>query len=137
MYRNILVPISFDGSRDAEGAIAVARKLANEGGAITLLHVIENVPSFALASLPSGYLMHRRKEAEAELAAMAADLPNGSSVVITGHSGRSILDWAADKGVDCIVIASHRPGLEDLLLGSTATHVVRHAQCSVHVVRSG
>ncbi len=135
MYKNILVPISFESNRDMAGAIDVARTLADANGEITLLHVIESIPSFALSSLPPGYLIHRRQEAEAELDAMAADLPNAASVVVTGHAGRTVLDWAADKGVDCIVMASHRPGLDNLILGSTATHVVRHTKCAVHVIR--
>ncbi|VAV92958.1 Universal stress family protein RD1_4076 [hydrothermal vent metagenome] len=135
MYKNILVPISFDNDRDAAGAIDVAKMLADTDGIITLLHVIENVPSFVLTSLPSGLLAKRRQEAQAELDAMAANLPNGASIVTSGHSGRTVLDWAADKDVDCIVIASHRPGMRDLLLGSTATQVVRHATCAVHVIR--
>ncbi len=135
MYRNILIPISFDNDRDAAGAIDVARVLAEPGGTITLLHVIEDIPSFAMSSLSAGYLVDRRKEAQADLDRMAADLPNGASIVTSGHSGRTILDCAAERGADCIVIASHRPGLQDLLLGSTATHVVRHATCAVHVVR--
>jgi nucleotide-binding universal stress UspA family protein len=56
-------------------------------------------------------------------------------VVIEGHSGRSILDHAAENDVDCIIIASHRPGMQDYFLGSTAAQVVRHATCAVHVVR--
>ena len=55
--------------------------------------------------------------------------------MIEGHSGRSILDWAEENGPDLIIIASHRPGMQDLLLGSTASQVVRHARCAVHVVR--
>ena len=37
---------------------------------------------------------------------------------------------------DCIVIGSHKPGLIDYLLGSTAARVVRHAPCAVHVLRN-
>jgi len=37
--------------------------------------------------------------------------------------------------VDLIVIASHRPGLKDYFLGSTAGRVVRHSPCAVHVIR--
>jgi universal stress protein F len=33
------------------------------------------------------------------------------------------------------VIASHRPGIQDYFLGSTASRVVRHANCTVHVMR--
>jgi nucleotide-binding universal stress UspA family protein len=66
---------------------------------------------------------------------MAESLPGGQAVLVEGHSGRTILDWADKHGVDCIIIASHRPGMQDLLLGSTATTVVRHARCAVHVIR--
>ncbi|WP_170501927.1 universal stress protein, partial [Ruegeria atlantica] len=38
-------------------------------------------------------------------------------------------------GIDCIVLASHKPGMKDFFLGSTAALVVRHARCSVHVLR--
>jgi nucleotide-binding universal stress UspA family protein len=34
-----------------------------------------------------------------------------------------------------IVLASHRPELKDYLLGPNAARVVRHAKCSVLVVR--
>lgn len=58
-----------------------------------------------------------------------------SGVVVEGHSGRTILDYAEETGSDLIVIASHRPGMGDMLMGSTATQVVRHAKCAVHVLR--
>jgi nucleotide-binding universal stress UspA family protein len=35
-----------------------------------------------------------------------------------------------------IVMASHRPELKDYLLGPNAARVVRHAECSVLVVRN-
>jgi len=135
MYKNILVPVSLEDDRDVEGAIKVARKLVSEGGKINLLHVVEHVPGYAITYLSLEYLTERRKAVAAELESMAANIPNGSSDVVTGHSGRTILDWAFKHDSDCIVIASHRPGMQDMLLGSTATQVVRHANCAVHVVR--
>ena len=135
MYKNILVPVSLDDGRDIKSAIKVARVLAGKDGKITLLHVVEHIPGYAITYLSPEYLTERRKAVVAELETMAADIPNGSGEVTTGHSGRTILDWAFKHDVDCIVIASHRPGMQDLLLGSTAAQVVRHANCSVHVVR--
>jgi nucleotide-binding universal stress UspA family protein len=135
MYKHILVPVSLDDDRDVERAIKVARKLAGKDGKITLLHVVEHIPGYAITYLSPEYLAERRKAVVAELKAMAANIPNGDSDVVTGHAGRTILDWAFKNNVDCIVIASHRPGMQDMLLGSTATQVVRHATCSVHVVR--
>ena len=55
--------------------------------------------------------------------------------VVTGHAARTILDFAERIEADCIVIASHDPGIQDYFLGSTAARVVRHAHCAVHVVR--
>ena len=135
MYSNILVPISFDEDRDATGAIKVARTLADAGATITLIHVMEQLPTYAITYMPTDYITESRNAIQTELQAMAEDVPGGKALLVEGHSGRTILDWADKHGVDCIVIASHRPGMQDLLLGSTATTVVRHARCAVHVLR--
>lgn len=135
MYANILVPVSFDRDRDASGAIAVARTLCKENGKITLIHVMESIPGYAISYMPSDYVAESRMAIETELAKMGAELTDASSVVVEGHSGRTILEWAETNQIDCIVIASHRPGMQDLLLGSTAAQVVRHAKCAVHVLR--
>lgn len=135
MYHNILVPISFDPDRDISGPMKLARMLCTEGGSVTLLHVVEQIPSYAISYMPQDYLIQTRKALQSELDSLAASLPNAKGLVIEGHSGRSILDWADANNPDLIIIASHRPGMQDLLLGSTATQVVRHASCAVHVVR--
>ncbi|MBC7163627.1 MAG: universal stress protein [Roseovarius sp.] len=135
MYKHVLVPISFEAERDSAGALAVARLLAGDKGHISLLHVIEQVPAYVISYLPENYQSEARKAIEADLAKTAGDLPDASAHVVEGHAARTILDWAESHEPDCIVIASHRPGMQDLLLGSTAAKVVRHAQCAVHVIR--
>lgn len=135
MYKNLLVPVSFDADRDSAGAIEIAKTLMADGGRITLIHVMEEIPSYAISYMPKDYLNTSREAVKAELDAMAAEVPGSLGVLVEGHSGRTILDWAGDNNVDCIVIASHRPGMQDLFLGSTAAQVVRHAPCAVHVVR--
>ena len=135
MYDNILVPISFDEDRDSRGAIAVAKALVGTGGKITLMHVMEQIPGYAISYMPTDYITESRKAILNELEAMTTGMENGQAVLIEGHSGRTIVEWADKHGVDCIIIASHRPGMQDFLLGSTATTVVRHARCAVHVIR--
>lgn len=135
MYSNILVPIALDNEDGrAAHAIKVAKSLVADGGQITLLHVVESVPSYAISYISNEILTATRTGIETEMERLASDI-GATSVVIDGHSGRSILDYAEEAQSDLIVIASHRPGMQTLLLGSTATHVVRHAQCSVHVLR--
>lgn len=135
MYSNILVPIALD---DDDGrvakAIAVAKQLADNGARLTLLHVMEAVPSYAISYIASDVLADTRKGVVTEMNRLAAEA-GAKAEVIDGHSGRSILDYAEEHGSDLIVIASHRPGMQSFLLGSTAARVVRHAQCAVHVLR--
>jgi nucleotide-binding universal stress UspA family protein len=134
MYRNILVPIALDHQRDVASALAVARRLAGEEGTVTALTVVESVPAYILAEFPEG---HAERSRDAAAKALKAEVGGTDvrTVAVTGHSARSILDYAEAHEVDCIVIASHRPGLQDFFLGSTAARVVRHASCAVHVVR--
>ncbi len=135
MYKHILVPISFDEEKKADHALDVAQRLSAEGAQITLLHVMEEIPSYAISYMPQDYLAESRKAITTDLQGRAATVSGGHAVVIDGHSGRTILDWAEANHVDLIVLASHRPGLQDYFLGGTAAQVVRHAHCSVHVVR--
>lgn len=141
MYENILVPVVFGDGPDGAGedritaAVDIARGLAKPGARITLLHVIEDIPPYVINYLPQTYLDESRKAIAATLTNRAAEIPGGVGVVVTGHSGRTILDWAEANSCDLIVVASHRPGMQDLLIGSTAAHIVRHAQCAVHVLR--
>ncbi len=135
MYHNILVPISFDSDRDTTGTLKLAQLLATPEAKITLLHVVEHIPGYAISYMPADYLREARQAIQSQLNDMATGLPNATGIVIEGHSGRSILDWAEANSPDLIIIASHRPGMQDLLLGSTAAQVVRHAACAVHVVR--
>lgn len=135
MYHNVLVPISFDPERDITGPLKVARLLSAPGAKVTLLHVIEQVPAYAISYVPADFMEDTRQALQAELDGLAQTLPNAEGVLVEGHSGRTILDWAEEHRPDLIILASHRPGMQDILLGSTATHVVRNARCAVHVVR--
>lgn len=135
MYSNILVPVAMDHGRNTKHALEIAQALAGEGAKITALHVMEEIPSYVAQYLPEGQAEHNLKELEAHLKAEFGGVAGLDYKVISGHAGHSIVEYAADHGIDCIVIASHRPGLQDFFLGSTAARVVRHAPCAVHVSR--
>mgnify|MGYP001818089262 CR=1 FL=1 len=135
MYKNILVAVAMDHSTENGKAFEVARLLADEGAKVTALHIVEEIPAFVANEIPADVLSNRRKEAETALKAEIGGLPNVKAVAVIGHAGRTIVDHAEQANVDCIIISSHRPGLQDYFLGSTAHRVVRHAKCAVHVVR--
>ncbi|MDW4498560.1 universal stress protein [Sulfitobacter sp. D35] len=135
MYNNILVPVVLDHSRNVEAAIDVARQLSDEGATVTLLHVVETIPDYVSEYLPPDVIRKRHEEMEADLAALTKTLDGAKAAVVQGRAGHEITSHADTHGCDCIVIASHAPELADILLGSTANYVVRHAKCAVHVLR--
>ena len=57
------------------------------------------------------------------------------TVVLKGAAHRQIVKLAKERNVDVIVMESANPKVQDYLLGTTASHVVTHAKCSVYVVR--
>lgn len=56
-------------------------------------------------------------------------------LVRKGAVHRQIVKLAHERKVDVIVMESSNPKVQDYLLGTTASHVVTHAECSVYVVR--
>ncbi len=136
MYRHLLVPVAFDTDHKPEAALDVARRLAAPGAQVTVMHVMEEAPPYALTYIPPDVTESLKEALRDEMGRMAAGFENGRAVLTEGHAGRTLLGWAEENGVDCIVIASHQPGLEDrLFLGSTASWVVGRAPCAVHVLR--
>jgi nucleotide-binding universal stress UspA family protein len=62
----------------------------------------------------------------------------GDVEVIDGLPDSAIPAHAEKLGAELVVVGTHgRTGLARLALGSVAEHVVRSADCSVLVVRSG
>ncbi|WP_299150764.1 universal stress protein [uncultured Tateyamaria sp.] len=135
MYKNILIPVAFEEERDVAGAMEVAARLSGPDAHTTFLHVMEQLPVYAAEYMPADMLAGTRSRAKERLSDLADKVPGGRMAVIDGPTGRSITEWASDNSADLIVIPSHRPVFSDILLGSTAAWVVRHAQCAVHVIR--
>ena len=138
--KKILVPVDFspaslDGLRYALG---LARPF---GARLTALHVIE--PLGPMARLEVDVDAHERKLREGvklrlEKLHLEVDEPAGAfdTLFREGTSYHEIVGMAQRGDFDLIIMASlGRSGLVDMLLGSTAERVVRHAPCPVLVVR--
>ena len=64
--------------------------------------------------------------------------PHAELVVEIGVPAEQLLRLAKERGVDVVVTATHgRSELADLIMGSTAEKLIRHAPCPVFVVRPG
>lgn len=141
MYRDILLPVDLAQPETQQKALETGIEYARVFG--SLLHVVTVVPDFGLSIVGSFFPKDQEKQAleharQALHAYTAERVPEGLPVQhIVGH-GRvyeEILRYARELDVDLIVMASHHPALQDYLLGPNAARVVRHADCSVLVVR--
>ena len=140
-FKSIIVPIDF--SEPSITALDYALALAMEfGSQIHLVHVLEFPAVFNSTANPSYATWDReaRKSATARLAELVDEkvdeLISANSELRFGRAYKAICETALEQKADLIVIGTHGfTGLKHLLLGSTAERVIRHAPCSVLVVR--
>ena len=139
MYSSILVPVDLDEPSSWEKAVPAALALGRCFNAkIAFVYV---VPESLLAleaqwsSLSLRQIFDRNHTRLMKLADDWAEGVEAEKHVTSGSIYRGILEIAEQTGVDLIVLSSHRPQMKDYLLGANASRVVRHARCSVMVVR--
>lgn len=136
MYKTILVPIDLADSEKGKAMIKIARMMGDKDARIILITVIEIVPAYVAAQVPREILDKTGENAAEELKAIAKAAGIKPDIEVrSGAAHNAILDQAEKLEADLILVGSHKPGLEDYLLGSTAARIVRHARCSVLVIR--
>ncbi len=136
MYKNIMVPIDLDMAEKGKVMLDKVKELTDEGGKVTVMYVVEDVPGLITAELPDELVPKAAQSARSNLVHMVKAAGLTADVQIrSGRPHHAIVSLADEIGADLILIASHGPVLQDYLLGSTAASVVRHAKCSVLVAR--
>jgi len=135
MYNTILVPVDFSHEDQSVESLKKAKKLVGDGG-IILLHVMDVIPAYMINQLPDDIETMKINHARSSLEELVKKAGVEARIEIRkGSSYHGILEYANDNDVNLIIINSHRPGIQDYLLGSTAAKVVRHAKCAVLVER--
>ncbi|MEQ8293076.1 MAG: universal stress protein [Roseovarius sp.] len=131
MHSRILVPIKLKHAPQSDELMAKAVSMARAGGAeIIALTVVPEIND-NLKVLPEDSLPDLQKFVEGQETSGVTI----KSVVRTGQPHRAIPRAAAEFKCDLIVMNSHNPRIRDYVIGSTAGHVVMHAECDVLVVR--
>ncbi|CQH64406.1 UspA domain protein (plasmid) [Halobacterium hubeiense] len=141
MPDNVLVAL--DGSPLAERALIYALETF-PNATITTIYVINPIDS--VIDVEAGGLpvaedwYDTAQERATEIHTTATDLAADHDIVLdtvteVGKPAREILDYAADNGIDQIVMGSHgRSGLDRTFLGSVAETVTRRAQIPVTII---
>lgn len=123
MYNTIIVTTDFSDEASTIQSLKKADNLS-DSGRIILLHVLEAVPYLVSQTRETMGQWIKKSGVEAEI-----------EVRHDGSSYHNIIESAKEHKADLILINSHKPTLQDYLLGSTSGKVVRHAKCSVLVDR--
>lgn len=141
MFKTILLPIDLGETSSWQKALPAALVHASgEGGSLNLLTVVPDFGESIVGTyFPPDFGERMMAQAKIDLEAFRAahvpsDVPS-KALVRSGTIYSEIIGAAEEMRADLIVMASHRPTLRDYLLGPNAAHVVRHAKCSVLVVR--
>ncbi len=139
MFKKVLVAVDLADPELTREAVKSAVAMVDDDGAIRLTHVRPMMPLMMLEYVPDGFDAERQSDSEKKLAEVSAAVTfpkeRVSTVVRQGGVYPEVIAEAEKWGADVIVAGSHRPAMSTYLLGSNASAIVRHAPCSVMVVR--
>jgi nucleotide-binding universal stress UspA family protein len=140
MFNNILLAIDLTEPSSWARSLPVALELCRAWSARLHVVTVATEVNVQVASFfPPDANERLRAQTAGELQAwVQKNMPAGvaaEAIVRQGRIHREILAAAEKAGADLIVMSSHKPAIRDVLLGANAAQVVRHAACSVMVVR--
>ena len=140
MFKKILVPIDLAEPELTKTAVEEAIALAKDSNAdLRLVNVQSLVPVAFIDYVPPNFDAQLRETTQQALddEVKRIDYPQNriSSAVRFGGVYSEVLAEATQWGADLIVLCSHRPSMATYLIGSNAKTIVRHAKCSVLVLR--
>jgi len=135
MYKKILIALALDQGHGKQ-AVKLARHLGSDDAEIVAVHVIDRVPGYSRMYTGDIDRDEIEKNAKASIMERIGDSGDIKPVVLEGHAGRTVTDYADEIGADCIICGAHHPSLSDFFLGSTAARIMQYANCSVHILRS-
>lgn len=141
MFKDVLLAVDLNDEGSWAKAMPVALDFIRASGGT--LHVMTVVPNFGMSIVGSFFPKGYEKDiCEKVLVALKefvkTHIPQEiktKRIVSEGTVYEEILNIADKVEIDMIVVSSGRDDLKDFLLGPNAARVVRHANCSVTVVR--
>lgn len=141
MFKNILLPIDLAEETSWRKPLDIAVDMCRKNDAV--LRVMTVIPDFGMSIVaqyfPKGYEKEAANKTLDQLKTFVEQhVPSDIKVkhaVGEGSIYETILQVARQTKADLIIMESLRPELKDYLLGPNAERVMRHAKCSVLVIR--
>lgn len=139
MYRNIAV--AFDGSDGSRRALDAALHMARADKQKLWMIFVEELPRYPGAPSETNEERDRADAIFEKLRQEVLDAGKKCGVEVTaekrvGHPAQGLVHYVKEAGVDLLVMGhTGHSKLWGTFMGTTADKVVRHATCSVLVVR--
>ena len=138
--------LAIDNSQCSESGVkAVLEQMRPEGSEVCILHAVKPlliIPLTYIGRVDSLAAAQQIKLKEGkELVELASQLLRKAGFTVytdveEGDPQAAIINYAARWHADLIVMGSHgKKGLDKALIGSVSETVLRHAHCSVEIVR--
>jgi nucleotide-binding universal stress UspA family protein len=127
------VGVGYNGSRESNGALAIARRLAATTSAT--IHALEvvSIPTYAFTGLIPPAIGESIDVMLKEATGRLKELPDVEGRTVYGLTGEELAAFGEE--VDVLVIGSRSYGpVRRLMLGSTSDYLERHARCSLLVL---
>jgi nucleotide-binding universal stress UspA family protein len=135
------IGIGFDGSEGSRRALQEAIRISLADQAILEAISIEELPSYAVTV---SEVVEEQQTANAVIKKLHDEVAQIASehglqihpVKRIGHPAKGLVDYASEAKLDLLVIGhTGHSAIWGTFLGTTADKVVRHAPCSVLIVR--
>jgi len=134
VFKKILVPIDTAHESSYSKALPLAADEARQHGAA--LYIMTIIPDVNSVHMERSEPEEEQKRLDNIVAKHGPKDLKAETLVERGDSvHKTIRRKARELGCDLIVMNSHDPELKDYVLGSNASQVVQHADCSVLVLR--
>jgi nucleotide-binding universal stress UspA family protein len=135
MYNTVVCAIGLGSRERTQQLITAASMLVAVNGALHLVHVVDGL-AFSSAS-PGQWDMAAIANVEKTLVEALRSTGTSASVhVREGKPSEMVVAFLREVSADLVVIVTHRDDALEHVFGSVLDHVIRHAPCSIHIVRT-
>jgi nucleotide-binding universal stress UspA family protein len=135
MYNTVVCAIGRGSPERTQQLILTASKLVAPDGRLHLIHVLDGLASSS--AFPDEWDMGVIADVETVLVKALESTGTSASVhVREGKPSEGVVALLKEVRADLVVIVAHRDDVLEYVFGSVLDHVVRHAPCSIHILRT-
>lgn len=139
MYKKIVV--AFDGSEHAKKGLEVAVELSKNFGSSIYLVSVVHIPDFVETKDELNGMLHDARQYYEKLQQEAISFAQSEGIevntaIVPGHPTNGVVSFAESIKADLIIVGQRgRSGVARYIVGNVAENIVRHAHCSVMVIK--